>query len=59
VLQLRFDHSREEGRVGLSNGKVTYRTVEMMKADPLGLGGLVNVGEERDAGEAAIRPAIE
>ena len=43
-LDFRFNHARDQGRVLLSAGKVTYKEVEMSKVDPLGIGGAVKWG---------------
>lgn len=55
-LSFRFDHVRndEEGAV-LSNGIVTCKLTEMVKADPFGLGGEVDVGDEVVIGSATIK----
>jgi hypothetical protein len=54
-LNFRFDHyqDRTSGAV-LLNGCMTYKLTELVKADPLGLGGKVNVGESISAGVANI-----
>ncbi|KAM3573276.1 hypothetical protein VYU27_004747 [Nannochloropsis oceanica] len=57
-LDFRFNHVREDGATVLSEGKVTFKEVEMQKVDPLGIGGLVNVGDIKEAGEAQLRPVL-
>jgi len=57
-LDFRFNHARKEGAAVLSDGMMTYKTVEMVQADPLGLGGMVNAGEVKDAGTATIYPLL-
>jgi hypothetical protein len=57
-LYFRFNHVRNKGEVTLSDGQVTYKTVEMIKADPLGLGGMVNAGEIMPAGVVQIQPLL-
>ena len=54
-LDFRFNHAREEGASVLTNGRITYKEIEMMKADALGLGGLVNIGDTIEAGDAQLR----
>eukprot|EP01031_Cornospumella_fuschlensis_P032797 gene32797-39651_t len=56
-LYLRFNHFRDpEKGVVLTNGQVNYRTRELVSADPLGLGGQVDVGEEISVGKVSINP---
>jgi hypothetical protein len=59
-LNFRFNHARdpEKGTV-LSNGEVTYKLTELVKADPLGIGGKVDVGDVVVAGKVEIRPVFE
>lgn len=57
-LDFRFDHRREQGRVLLSEGQVSFREEEMQKVDPLGIGGAVNVGDVVEAGAAALTPVL-
>lgn len=57
-LYFRFNHVRQDGASVLSEGKMTYKEIEMMKADPLGLGGMVAIGDEVPAGEAQLRPYV-
>lgn len=57
-LDFRFNHARDQGRVLLSAGKVTYKEVEMSKVDPLGIGGVVNVGDVLEAGAADLTPVL-
>jgi hypothetical protein len=58
-LDFRFDHKRDQGRVVLSEGVVTFKEVEMRKVDPLGIGGVVNVGDVVDAGSASLTPVLQ
>lgn len=58
-LDFRFDHKRDQGRVVLSEGRVTFKEVEMRKVDPLGIGGVVNVGDVVDAGGASLTPVLQ
>lgn len=58
-LDFRFDHKRDQGRVVLSEGKVTFKEVEMRKVDPLGIGGVVNVGDVVDTGSASLTPVLQ
>ena len=54
-LNLRFSHSRDpEKGVVLTNGQMTYQQEELRKADPLGIGGSVNVGDFMDAGNVQM-----
>lgn len=57
-LDFRFNHVRQDGAVSLSEGQLTFKEVEMRKVDPLGIGGVVNVGDVKDAGEAQLRPVL-
>ena len=43
-----------EGTRLISPGSMTYKLTEMMKADPLGIGGTVDVGDVVEAGAAEI-----
>lgn len=58
-LDFRFDHRRDRGRVVLSDGIVSFKEVEMRKVDPLGIGGVVNVGDVVDAGSATLTPVLQ
>lgn len=58
-LDFRFDHKRDQGRVVLSEGVVTFKEVEMRKVDPLGIGGLVNIGDVIEAGSATLTPVLQ
>jgi hypothetical protein len=59
-LDFRFSHVRDQEKgVILSDGIVTYKLTELVKADPLGIGGKVNVGESVVAGRVNIRPILE
>ena len=57
-LDIRFSHERDEttGAAMLSEGMMTYKVSEMVKADFLGLGGSVEVGDDIPAGKITIRP---
>lgn len=55
-LNFRFSHQREKGKGAvLSDGLMTYKLTELMNADPLGLGGQVNVGDEVEVGKVELR----
>jgi hypothetical protein len=58
-LNIRMSHVRDEvkGAV-LSNGGVDYQLTEMVKADPFGVGGTINVGDKIVAGTIDIRPVF-
>lgn len=43
----------------LSDGIVSFKEVEMRKVDPLGIGGVVNVGDVVDAGSATLTPVLQ
>lgn len=51
-LNFRFSHVRDDKtrNVLLSKGEMTYQETELMNADPLGIGGKVDVGDTVDAG---------
>ena len=56
-LNLRFNHSRDKTKgVVLSEGQVLYQELALVNADPLGIGGTVNVGDALLAGEVLISP---
>jgi hypothetical protein len=59
-LNIRFTHApdKERGAV-LTDGVLTYQVTETVKADPLGLGGSVDVGESTKAGLVSIQPVYE
>ena len=59
-LLLRFNHafSKETG-VKLDSPVVTVKRPVLAKADPLGLGGSINVGEEVVFGVATLTPINE
>ena len=57
-LYFRFNHARKDGAAILSSGMMSYKTVEMIQADPLGWGGMVNAGEEVDGGSVSIYPLL-
>lgn len=42
----------------LTNGGVDYQLTEMVKADPFGVGGTINVGDKIVAGSIDIRPVF-
>eukprot|EP01041_Mallomonas_annulata_P009833 gene9833-20451_t len=59
-LNIRFSHSRDDVKgVVLDAGEITYQLVEFVGADPLGIGGKVNVGDTINAGKIDIRPVFE
>ena len=59
-LYFRFSHERKkEFGAKLSNGEVTYKVSEFVKADPLGIGGKVDVGDIFSAGTVVIRPVLD
>jgi hypothetical protein len=54
-LNFRFNHVRDKERGAvLSSGMVRCKVSEFMNADPIGLGGQVDVGEEVDVGEVTL-----
>lgn len=54
-LLLRFDHIRDDTKGSLlSGGLMNYKLTELVKADPFGVGGTVNVGDELSAGTVQI-----
>lgn len=58
-LNFRFSHTRDKEKgVILSDGEVTYQMTELMRADPLGIGGKVDVGDIIDAGVVEITPVL-
>ena len=54
-----MSHIRDElkGAV-LSAGTVDYQLTEMVKADPFGVGGMINAGDKIVAGSVDIRPVF-
>lgn len=66
-LSFRFSHLIEKDRgTTLTKGEMTYKVTEMMKADPLGIGGQVDIGDQVNAGvvnivcllnDASVRPS--
>jgi len=59
-LFVRFNHSRDKkNNVILSNGILTYKQAEMVKVDPLGIGGEINAGDEINAGLIEISPVFK
>lgn len=58
-LNIRFNHARDAARGAvLSSGQLTAQITELVKADPLGLGGTVNVGDVLDMGSIDIQPVL-
>ena len=57
-LNMRFSHVQEKGKGAiLTDGQMTYQETELLKADPLGIGGRVNVGNFIDAGQIEMIPS--
>ena len=57
---VRFDHTRDEkGSVILRNGQITYQNIELVKVDPLGVGGSINGGDIESAGLIDIQPILK
>jgi len=56
-LNFRFNHVRDD-KLGslISNGQMTYQITELVKADPFGIGGTVNVGDNINAGNVNLTP---
>lgn len=53
-------HVRDPSRGALlTNGGVDYQLTEMVKADPFGVGGTINVGDKVVAGTIEIRPVFK
>ena len=44
------------GSVLEPRGEMSYKPTELMKADPFGIGGVVNVGENVKAGSVTLNP---
>lgn len=60
VLRARFNHVEEkETGVQLSEGLLNMKLTEMMRADPFGVGGAVNVGDEVTVGTISLTPVRE
>ena len=57
TLSAFYNHDIEPSVV-LSAGEVTYQLDELVKADPLGIGGTVNVGDILSAGKVDIQPVF-
>jgi hypothetical protein len=58
-LNIRMDHVRDEAKGAiLSGGLMEYQITEMVKADPFGVGGTINVGDKIIAGTIDIRPVL-
>jgi len=59
-LSIRFNHeiTKEMGTT-LSNPMMMYKESEFMKADPLGVGGVVDIGDDVCAGNIQIRPVYK
>lgn len=54
-LNLKFTHTRDPAvGVQLSDGEMTSKVTQLVKADPLGLGGKVDIGEEVQMGAVTI-----
>jgi hypothetical protein len=54
-LKFRFNHVRDDKRGSLlSDGQMTYKVTELQKADPFGVGGMIDVGDEMPAGVVDI-----
>ena len=59
-LYCRLNHAfSSENGVQLDNAILTYKTNELAKADPLGWGGSINVGDELPAGTLVLTPVNE
>lgn len=58
-LNFRFEHvvDKETGTI-LSNGLMNFKASELIKADPFGVGGTVDVGDSVTAGAVDIVPAF-
>ena len=55
-----LSHVRDPSRGAvLTNGGVDYQLTEMVKADPFGVGGTINVGDKVVAGSIEIRPVFK
>jgi hypothetical protein len=59
-LNFKFSHSRdkETKSVQLTNAVMTYKVTDLVKADPFGLGGSVNVGDDVSAGKVTLIPQL-
>ena len=58
-LDIRFNHIRDKEKGAmLSNGYMTFKLTEFVKADPFGIGGRVDVGDVIDAGTIDIGPVF-
>lgn len=58
-LNIRMDHVRDEAKGAiLTGGLMEYQITEMVKADPFGVGGTINVGDKIIAGTIDIRPVL-
>ena len=52
-------HVRDEAKGAvLTGGIMEYQITEMVKADPFGVGGTINVGDKFIAGTIDIRPVL-
>lgn len=59
-LFIRWTHAPDGQRGAvLSEGQLTYKVSELIRADPLGVGGTVDVGEMVDAGSVTIQPVFQ
>lgn len=56
-LDFRFRHSREKdtGAV-ITDGIMSFKETELIKADPLGIGGKVDIGDDVIAGDVMLTP---
>lgn len=58
-LNIRMAHIRDEAKGAiLSGGIMEYQITELVKADPFGVGGTINVGDKFVAGAIDIRPVL-
>mmetsp|Transcript_24487 Transcript_24487/g.40827 ORF Transcript_24487/g.40827 Transcript_24487/m.40827 type:complete len:94 (+) Transcript_24487:555-836(+) len=59
-LSFRFNHVRDDDKGSLlSSGEATYRVTELQKADPLGIGGTVDVGDDISIGAVDISLVVD
>lgn len=58
-LNIRMAHIRDDAKGAvLSGGIMEYQITELVKADPFGVGGTINVGDKFVAGAIDIRPVL-
>ena len=58
-LNIRMAHIRDEAKGAiLSGGIMEYQITELVKADPFGVGGTINVGDKFVEGAIVIRPVL-